>query len=276
MLSLAFVRHSNDVAAARAAAHQQYEQLLRDVREHPEAFPPGFDPKTEDLFQDPRFVLVEQAPGLLTGTGIALCVLAFVLGVSFVGAEWHHHTIGQLLNWESRRVRVLGAKFAIAAGSAGLCGFLFEFLAIGGLWGIALMHGTTADADRAFLMKLLEQAGRVSVAVALAALAGTILASLTRSTAAALGLGFSYGAVFERFLATIRPRWTLWLIGDNANALLAGHSNVLTRSPPGPVGSVVAFKPLVLTAGRATLLLFVYAAIGVALALMAFRHRDVT
>jgi ABC-2 type transport system permease protein len=281
-----YLGHSKDLAAARAKARALYVEQIQFLEDNPDAFPPGvpkeeFLPRVGDFYVDPRFFLVQQASNVLTPTAVFLAVLTFVVAASYVGAEWHHGTIGQLLLWEPRRPRVLAAKAGVMAAGAGVAGFVGQCVVIGTLYLVAATRGTTEGADSAFVARLFEQAGRTSLLLGFTAVVAVVLATVSRSTAAALGIGFAYLAVLERFVAVLRPLWRAWLPGDNAATLLQGSTTVYAPaavSVPGP-GPVFAEPELgfhTYTAGRAAIILAVYALVLYAIALAVFRRRDVT
>jgi len=76
-----------------------------------------------EIGADPRFPLIF-LPDILKGTSIPLIIASWLLGASFIGADWHAGTVATLLTWEPRRVRVILTKavacivvmFALAVG----------------------------------------------------------------------------------------------------------------------------------------------------------------
>ncbi|WP_164701153.1 ABC transporter permease subunit [Modestobacter sp. KNN46-3] len=147
-------------------------------------------------------------------------VLAFLIGATFVGAEWSSRSMIALLFWETRRPRVIGAKIVVVAVASAVLGVVAQgaWLAMAGLWrtfagdGVALPDG--------FWSELLATAGRGVLLTTLAGLLGFGLTNLVRNTGAALGVGFVYFAVLETAARALRLEWQPWLLTNNASALV--------------------------------------------------------
>jgi len=76
-----------------------------------------------------------------------------------------------------------------------------------------------------------------------------------------LGVGFGYTVVIENLVRGLRPQWTRWLMGDNAVIFITGRSDGL-----------IFHRSLT----QAGLLLGLYAAGLIVVAIAVFRARDVT
>lgn len=196
------------------------------------------------------------------GTSFVAMLIAWLLAGSFVGAEWHAKTIGTLLTWESRRIRVILAK----AGVAVAMGFVITVL-LQALLGLALLpaavaRGSTAGADAAWFRETAWVVLRSGTVAAVGAAVGFALAAMARNTAAALGVGFGYLVVVEMILAGLRPGWQKWM-------LLVNFGTFMTLDPQevGVTGR---------SAVGAGVLLGAYAVGLVAVAAALFRARDVT
>lgn len=229
--------NSNDSPEAVAAADAQRRA---EVRQCVERFSSGKESSGETAatqrdqraacerevwVPDPRFVYVE-VEWILMSMGIPLIMLAWLIGASFIGAEYTNRTLISLLTWEPRRRRVVAAK----AGALSLVGFVWvallqTFLA-SALYPAAALKGTTAGVDAAFWATLAGVGARVAAAAVVAALLGFSLALAGKSTAAALGVGFAHLAVVEGLVRAFRPAWTDWLIGDNLSLFLMGADDV--------------------------------------------------
>jgi ABC-2 type transport system permease protein len=191
-----------------------------------------------------------------------LCLISLILGASFVGAEWHHGTIGTLLTWQPRRARLLGSKAAAAMIVAFVGTWLAQAVLAAALIPAAKLHGTTAGVDAAWLARAGGIVLRGAVLVSIAAAIGLAIASIGRNTAAALGVAFGYFAIAEPFLRAWRPGWDRWLAGGNIAVYLPIDSNAAART-----GRSVLSAGVVLVA---------YGAILMAAAIAVFRRRDVT
>ncbi|MFB9313899.1 ABC transporter permease subunit [Nocardioides plantarum] len=113
-------------------------------------------------------------------------MIAILIGTTFVGHDWNTGSMGNQLLFESRRLRVWGAK-AVAvtaatgvAAAVGLSAFWFVLAARFQLAGVHVPDGA--------LLAGLEQGWRGAGVAALAALAGFAITMLSRSTVFTLGL----------------------------------------------------------------------------------------
>lgn len=164
---------------------------------------------------DPRFHLTS-LKGVLEGVTAPMAILACLIGASVIGAEWPSRTITTILTWEPRRFRVLTAKLLAAIVVTvvlTLAGLIVLSLA---LLPSALFHGTTAGADNGWWWSTAGVVLRVLAMIAISATIGFSLASIGRSTAAALATLFAYVVVIERMVAGLVPGWQRWLIFVNA------------------------------------------------------------
>lgn len=195
-------------------------------------------------------------------TNVQLSIFMFLLGASFVGAEWRSGSITTSLTWEPRRVPVFFAK-ALAC----LLVVSATILAVSLLVGLALLplmlfKGSTAGLDGAWTIELTGGILRSVGLAALAAALGFSIASIGRNTAAALGTGFIYLAVIEGLLRSWRPGWAKWLLGDNAGIFLDGTG-----------GGALYSGRSVLEAG---LIMLCYLFVLLLAAVILFKKRDVT
>jgi ABC-type transport system involved in multi-copper enzyme maturation permease subunit len=214
------------------------------------------------LASDSTFAYVDLIDWL-EGTGGFAIVIAWVIGASFIGAEWQKGTMTTLLTWEPRRVRVALAKvLACALAVAGISLALQAFLAL-----VLLPAGLGGSMDGTNSEWLREAVGIWLRAGAGAAIFGALafsVAEVGRSTGAALGFGFAYFAVAEAFIRAWRPRWSPWLFGDNIVVLITGQSEDAAVELAGR-------SPL-----EAGVILLSYATLAFAVATALFQRRDVT
>jgi hypothetical protein len=210
-----------------------------------------------------------------------LGLLAYVVGASFIGAEWHSGGMMNLLLWRPRRVPVLLTKLGTLLG-----GVLGIGLVLGALWTVAFwLIGTydgstgklTAGVWRSFA---LTGARGVGLALALAVV-GFGLATIGRHTAMALGVAI--GAVvageiglritlsllqvrmYERFIpSTYAIAWfnKKWTIYDY-------RACVFSQGECQP-------KHLVITWQHSAVVMSVATALVLALAIWTTQRRDVT
>lgn len=170
---------------------------------------------------------------VLLGTSLILTLVGWVLGASSIGAEWHAGMVGTLLTWEPRRTRVLATKVVVSLVSVFALSVAMEALLAGALTAVAATRGSTAGADGAWLAEVLGVGLRSAALGTFGAIAGFAFAAVGRNTAGALGAGFAYFVVAENLIRAVWPRWSDWLVSENASSfLLAGQEDIgdLTRS----------------------------------------------
>ncbi|HEX6969357.1 MAG TPA: ABC transporter permease subunit [Micromonosporaceae bacterium] len=199
------------LAAAERAADENYRENVRwaeearrdcerahasgdeEVEEH---FPPDCDviqpqPREEiqtEWFLPPTFLFRDEFPIMITTFAAVLALVGFVVGASFVGAEWSSGGMMNLLLWRPRRLRVLYTKLAVLlTGLAGIT-LVAALLWLAAFWAIGTyrgsMDGMTAGTWQSFGLTGL----RGLVLVLVAGLIGFALASAGRHTATALGV----------------------------------------------------------------------------------------
>jgi hypothetical protein len=217
-------------------------------------------PPSDVGFADPRFHLTALT-GIFKGTTVPLVLLAWLMAASFVGAEWHTGSMTTWLTWEPRRVQVLAAKALVVIAGTFLATILLQTVLGLALLPAAALRGTTAGSHGAWFHEVIGVLLRAATLTSIAAAFGFAIATVARSTAAALGVGFGYLLVIENFIAVLRPGWRSWMFAPNAIVFVNGHGGFLL--PPR-------------SATEAGLLLGIYALLALAVATVWFARRDVT
>ena len=231
-----------------------------------------------EQFIDKRpFVLGDDGLTGATAVAVATSALAFVIGATWIGAEWSSRSIVALLFWEPRRTRVMLTKLAVLAATAAVLGALAQ-----AVWALAARvlaatrGGTTAPPG--FWADLAGSAGRGVLLVVLVALLGFAFANLVRNTAAALGAGFFYFVIVENAVRGLRPAWQEWLLSTNAAALVSdgGTSFFLFSQGVTDENGVfsVADREVVVSNLHGGLVLAAVTALVVGLGVLAFSRRD--
>jgi ABC-2 type transport system permease protein len=212
----------SQIAGAKAQAHAEYQRSLDQAADFkkrceaakgtPEAsqFPPSCDDlgtPTEDNF-DPQWYLPatfdfqKKFPDLVTTLAALLSVVGFVIGASFVGAEWSSGGMANLLLWRPQRLRVLGTKLlAFLVGLTGLT-VLLSAAWTGTFALVAKYRGTSASMTTGAWKSLAIMEARGLALVVVAGAVGFGLASLGRHTAMALGVAIGVAIVFQFGLGT--------------------------------------------------------------------------
>lgn len=186
--------------------------------------------RVEDFIDKQPFTLNREGRDGVLVVAAATAVFAFLLGATYVGAEWSSRSMVALLFWEPRRYRVMAVKLAVLTGVAATLGVLSQ-----GVWLIAARvlaatRGTTSTPKHLWA-QLAGASGRGVLLIVLVALLGFAVANLIRNTAAAFGAGFVYFAIIENVIRAVRPAWQPWLLTDNAVALVThgGHKIFLNE-----------------------------------------------
>jgi hypothetical protein len=225
--------------------------------------------------RDPRFKMAEKAHEQTKAVGIVVSLLAFMVGTSFIGAEWAAGTLQALLFWEPRRERVLLAKMAGLSVAVAVASFFFQMVELGISFLTATFRGTFTGTSAHFYREIFLTSGRLAGLAVFTALLAFAIAGLTRHTAAALGVAFAYFAILENVLRSWRPGWARYLVSNQFAALV--EKRLLLEGPVrATADGFVEGKVFVLTMGRATLTLVCYLAIALGAMTLLFTRRDVT
>jgi ABC-type transport system involved in multi-copper enzyme maturation permease subunit len=182
-------------------------------------------PVAGEQFSD-VFVLREQLPSVVDALALLLSVFAFLVGASFIGAEWHHGTMASLLLWEPRRVKVYLSKLFAFFGGTVLIGVLGYAIGIAAHWVVARQLGDASGITRGFEYSL---GLRVLRGVALALCLGSVgfaVAYAVRLSAAAMGLAIAYFIGGEIGLRAFGTNVERWLLSNNVNAWLDNGTQV--------------------------------------------------
>lgn len=222
------------------------------------------------------FTRSEDFPAGSLAIAAATAMIGFVVGATYIGAEWSTRSIVALLFWETRRLRVIAVKTAVIAAAGALFALVGQlaWLGLGGL--LAKVRGRPETLPE-FWSDAIGQAGRSVLLVVLATLVGFALANLIRNTGAALGVAFAYFAVVETALRTLLPSSQPFLLTDSSVALLLPGG--LRIYLPGVTvqegtGSITDYQELVVSNVRGGLTLAAYTLVLLVVGSWLFRRRD--
>jgi hypothetical protein len=295
VLALLFFRSPTPegLAAARAqvdrvvAEQEQYrQQCLRDPQ-----LPAGVSPDeycgpattaadfSVSAFLDPApFSLAELGTGGAMATAVACSALAFLVGATFVGAEWSSRSMVSLLFWEPRRGRVLDAKALVVAGASVALGVVGQVAWLVAAQLLQAVAGDDQPLPDDFWSELSGVAGRGVLLTALVGLLGFGLTNLVRNTGAALGVAFVYLTIAENAARALLPLSQPWLVTENVAALLqpGGLRIVLDWNPP--PGALPNWQPeeYLVTNLHAGLLLSAVTVVVAGAGIWLFHRRDVS
>ncbi len=224
-------------------------------------------------------IQLSQLPDLLLGISTIVALVGVLLGSTLGGADWGAGTMGTLLTWEPRRIRVLLTRAAVAALILfGITIFLQAFVSVT-YWAAAALRGSTQPSSGMW-RDAIEQILRNSALASGFAIVALAAATLTRSTAAAVGALFGYLVIAEGFLASLwaglRPRLLI-----HAATVVASQQPLLdprataTYGPDGTLIDVTHNGVLLSVRGAGVVVgIWIIGLLGVAL--LAFRQRDVS
>ena len=287
-----------DFADAQAQVDQilqENEAFRQQCLDDPEQFagpgaPEGLSPEelcgtelTADDIGGPEAFLTKApfdlgSSGTVGATAFAglASALAFVIGATWIGAEWSSRSLVALLFWVPQRMRVMGTKIAVLVGASLLLGVVAQagWLAMSGILRAAAGNGEAVPAG--LWGALLQTQARAVLLTVLAGLLAFGLTNLVRNTGAALGIGFVYLVIAESAVWALRPRWQPWLLSDNAAALVqdGGLTIFFYDGIPDPTGFV---EPDEYFLGhlQSGIYLAIVAAVIVALGAVLFARRDI-
>ncbi|MGI8459190.1 MAG: ABC transporter permease subunit [Propionibacteriaceae bacterium] len=215
--------------------------------------------------------------GVLLSTYLAL-LAAYLVGASFIGAEYGTGALANWLTFVPERLRVLGSKLVAIAVAGAICGVVAGALTLGVAAMITDLHGGALTG----IGRLIETAGRGVVLVVVGAVIGFCLAMLTRHTVAAIGfvlavLLVSYVIVLLGFVVPVFAQAPPWLPGNNLTAFLQhGSTFQVPVTAVTADGSSTDFVDKTITFTHSAVYWAVVTAVVLAGAALVFRRRDVT
>jgi ABC-2 type transport system permease protein len=291
-----YARHdrasSADLAAAARARDAQIVQIQQAVSECTRSVPSGSDPQqlcgpvptAEDFPLDQFLRRHPLTPDHLSdyalAIGTAVALLGFVVGASFIGAEWSSKNLVSWLYWEPRRLRLLAAK---------LLALLSVMLAVAVLaqliwFGVAhlLLHyrglpvASLGPRARYFWRHLVDGQLRAALLVLPTTVLGFAIANLIRHTAAAFGVGFVYFAVVESLLRAWNPDWQPYLLTTNIGAWISNDGLTVfgKQAYSQRLGGYYP-REIHLTNVHGAVVLLVYSGLILLVSLAVFRRRDI-
>jgi ABC-2 type transport system permease protein len=164
---------------------------------------PTQDDFRAEWYTPPTFDFRKRFPDLVTALAALLAMVGFVIGASFVGAEWSSGGMANLLLWRPQRLRVLATKL-----TAFLVGLTALTVVLSAAWTgtfllVARLRGSSASMTAGAWRSLGLMEARGLALVVVAGAAGFGLASLGRHTAMALGVAIGLVVVFQFGLGTV-------------------------------------------------------------------------
>ena len=175
---------------------------------------------TVDDFGKPRMVFAEVTPELLLGSSYLLVFAAFLIGASFVGAEFSTGAIANWLTFEPRRLRVYASKLLAAAIGLAPVAAVVLAIVLFGTYLIVDQLGDTSSTTGKVWGDLTATGGRALLLIALGASLGGVVGLLLRHTAAAIGVVMGYLVLIEGVFAGFLNKAQPWLVKLNFDAFV--------------------------------------------------------
>jgi ABC-2 type transport system permease protein len=214
------------------------------------------------------------APDILGLVASLLPIMAFVIGASYFGADAKTGMIEQLLTWEPRRLRLLGARVVSVFAGVGVIGALLSVFFVALMFGLAVATGTTDGTSGELWGNIGLGVARTGVAVGLFAIFGLGITVLINNSVGSIVGFIIYWFIIESFIVSVfLPKVGVYLPITNAGSFGSGSDveridgNAFSQEGPDLVVSHGY-----LTAG---LILAGWTALGVLLAAIAFSRRDI-
>jgi ABC-2 type transport system permease protein len=226
----------------------------------------------------PQAKFAEMMPSTLLAGSALLIFVGFLVGTSFVAAEFSSGSMANWLTFEPRRMRVYASK--LAAAGLGLIPATVALLGLltAGVW-LIVHHFNPTSVTTTKVWGDLGEMGARTVALALAAtLAGAAIGVLVRRTVAVLGIAVGYlvlvEGVFGQALQGARP----WLLQLNVTAWLQHGATYYADSCATDAQGHYTCQGVekVLSFGHSSAYLGLLVVFAVGLAALVFRRRDVS
>jgi hypothetical protein len=205
------------VAEAQAQADRDYQDSLRyaaqelqrcqaapgtpDAGNYPADCSQMYQPQPDEYnyqnYMDSTFSFKDNFGEMLTTFAAIFALMGFVIGASYVGAEWASGGMMNLLLWRPQRLRVLGTKLGALLATLGGLSVVTMAVWTGLFVVIAKLRGNTDGMTAGAWQSTLLTELRALILILVAAAIGFGLASLGRHTALALGVAVGVMVIFQ-------------------------------------------------------------------------------
>ena len=187
-------------------AQQEMQRCLAapgtpDAANYPADCSQMYTPQPQDYppesYMDSTFGFRSDFGNMLTTFAAIFALMAFVVGASFVGAEWTSGGMMNLLLWRPQRLKVLGTKLGTLLAAMGVLSVVTAAAWTGVFVLIAELRGNLKGMTSGAWQSTLLTELRAVVLILVAAAVGFGLASIGRHTAIALGVAVGVVVVLQ-------------------------------------------------------------------------------
>lgn len=215
-----------------------------------------------------------RAGSLLGPVSSVLPVMAFVIGASFIGADIKTGMLEQILTWEPRRLRLLGARTLIGIVSAGVLAMALAAFFTALLYGLAAVTGSVDGTTGELWANVVGVILRTGLAAGLFCAFGLGITLLLNNSVGAIVGFLVYWFILESFiLSAFAPRVAAWLPVTNAASFGSGSPvQRIAGSVFSDQGPAVIDDHAYLVAG---VVLAAWTLVALAASGIAFRWRDI-
>ncbi len=215
-----------------------------------------------------------EAPNILAILANLLPIMAFVIGASYFGADAKSGMIEQILTWEPRRLRLLGARTVSSLVGVGVIGAILAVYFVALLYGLAATTGTTGGTSGELWANIAFGVLRTGLAVGLFAIFGLAITVLINNSVGSIVGFIIYWFILENFIiAVFLPRIAVYLPITNAAAFGSGNDvERITGNAFSEEGPDLAVSHGYLLAGA---ILAAWVVTGLVLSAVAFTRRDI-
>lgn len=267
------------IAAAQTQYQATYERCLNGKYLGPDQLIDARYTSIEDVCNaavtpELSAIMLRDVGTILEHISTFVILLGALLGASLAGADWTSNTMGTLLTWEPRRVRVFLIRALVVAVVA-LAVTLFLQIAFAVVfWLVTVVRGVTTFLPPNLFGDVADTMLRVSAMAIAFALVAYVLAMIGRSTVSSLGVLFGYLILFEGVIAGFRPS-IMGSLFVRAAVVVIGRQPILME-PKDFSGPGIPQPIVLMDVTKAWVVVAIYVLVLGVLSLVQFQRRDVT
>jgi len=268
-----------EVATAQAQYQADYQRCLNGKFLGPSQLIDARYSSIEDVCRtavtpELNAIMLRDVEQILQHISTFVILLGALLGASLAGADWTSSTMGTLLTWEPRRVRVFLIRALVVAVVVVAVTLFLQIAFALVYWLVTAVRGVTSFLPPHLLGATLGTMLRVSAMGVAFALVAYVLAMIGRSTVSSLGVLFGYLILFEGVIAGFRPS----IVGSlfvRAAVVVISRTPILTE-PHGFSGPGIPEPIVLMDVTKAWVVVAIYVLVLGAISLVQFQRRDVT